>query len=185
MNTPTKPAPWQKLSEKTAFETKYCRVQEHDVITPSGAEGKYYVLDAAPSVFVVPVTPEGQIVLVHVYRYPTQTWSWEIPAGGANPDESLEDSARRELWEETGYTAGAIHEIGSMQASNGKSNEINTIYVAKDLTQTNSDEAAEDGIGQMGLYSWEQVQQMIWDGEITDAQSVAGLFLYWQWNIQQ
>jgi ADP-ribose pyrophosphatase len=87
---------------------------------------------------ILAITKERKMVLVEQYREPVQKFCIEIPAGliGDHENESLEDGAKRELLEETGYTAGAIKAIGNFPISPGMTSEVMTIMVATDLVKT-------------------------------------------------
>ncbi len=80
---------------------------------PGGQEGTYTVIERSDAVFVVPVTVEGSIVLIHNYRYTVRRWLWEVPAGSVEPGDSPLESARRELLEETGGSARSMIPVGS------------------------------------------------------------------------
>ncbi len=171
-------SPWKTLSTKTVLDTGFYTISEHEVITPSNTAGKYFVMETLPSVFIVPVTPDNKIVLVNVYRYPTQQWSWEIPAGGCDEGELSEDAAKRELLEETGYKSENLQLLSEVQICNGKSNAMGKVYLAQDIVATGTNKAAEDGIGETAEYSWNEVVAMMKSGEISDAQTLSALSLW-------
>jgi ADP-ribose pyrophosphatase len=88
-------------------------------------------------VWVVPVTLDGQVILIHHYRYPVDDWCYEVPAGGLpqglEPTQKRAQSewiARRELLEEIGGTAANLQYAGQFYTSNGISNEVAYVYLA-------------------------------------------------------
>ena len=168
--------PWQKKSSKITYTTPYYSVREDDVIRPDGKEGKYYVLDIAPSVFIVPVTENNEIYLVGLYRYTTNMFSWEVPAGAADNTNLLE-GAKRELQEETGLVAKDWRELGKLQAFNGRSNNFQYVFVAKDVEQSNDNSQLEEGIKEVRKVSYKNVLEMIKKNEITDSESIAAITL--------
>ncbi len=82
-------------------------------------------------VAVVPFTAEGEVLLIKQFRPPLGRYVVEFPAGLNDKDEPLEEVARRELLEETGYRAGNLREIAEGPLSSGASTEILTVYLAE------------------------------------------------------
>ncbi|MGB1253507.1 MAG: NUDIX domain-containing protein [Candidatus Promineifilaceae bacterium] len=124
--------PIQTLESHTAFSCRWYRVRKDAVLFPDGKQGEYNVVDVPPCVFIVPVSPTGEIVLIHHYRHTLKRWVWEIPAGGieqSTPEETVE----AELREEIGGTASQIDYLGEFFPSNGFSNEIAHFYIAWDV----------------------------------------------------
>lgn len=167
--------PWQTKSQEVVLDTGFYQIRRDEVITPSGTDGVYHVIVNKPSVFIVPVDPEGKIVLIRQYRYPTQMLSWEIPAGGSE-EEGIFEAAKRELWEETGCSAQEWVKLPDMQAYNGASSQMAHVYYATGLYQTGQDEKEEDGIVEYQSFTWEEVIKMIESGEFSDGQSIAALW---------
>jgi len=168
--------PWKKLASKVSFTTPYYVVREDDVLRPDGKQGKYYVLDVPPSVFIIALTNANELYLVGLYRYTTDMYSWELPAGSANSDNMLE-AAKRELQEETGLVSDDWQELGKLQAFNGKSNNFQYVFIARDVKETSENKQAEEGIKEVKKVSFAQALKMIDDHEITDSESIAALIL--------
>src|SRR6266516_3395152 len=85
-------------------------------VSPGGPGGgkPFYGIATRPYVAVIAVTPDGRIPLVRVYRPLVETMSVEFPSGGAEPGESPEEAARRELLEETGCAAATLELVGTL-----------------------------------------------------------------------
>lgn len=97
--------PWKTLSSRVLVEG-FRVVLEDRVQTPSGAEVLYQYRPRGPrAMFVLPVTPGGEAVLIRQYRYPLQATVWEVVAGGVERGEDLLAAAERELAEEVGGVA--------------------------------------------------------------------------------
>ena len=99
--------PWTTLSSRLMYENPWIRVREDQVLRPDGQPGIYGVVEFKNrAVGVLPVDDEGCIWLVGQHRYPLNSYSWEIPEGGSPQTEPPEETAQRELKEETGLSAG-------------------------------------------------------------------------------
>ncbi len=96
---------------------------------------------------IVPVTDDGKLVLVEQYRPPVEARVIELPAGlagdGKHKNETLEQAARRELEEETGYAAGSLEYVGGGASSAGICDELISMFVARGLTKVGPDAAEQ------------------------------------------
>jgi len=116
------------------FRGRYLGIRERD--------GWEYATrtNASAVVILVPVTDAGELVLVEQYRVPVQCRVIELPAGlvgdQGEPEETLLDAARRELEEETGFTAGRLSRLLTCPSSAGMSDEMITFYLAEGLART-------------------------------------------------
>lgn len=164
-------SPWKKLSSRTAYKNPWYRIREDKVIRPDGKEGVYGVLETSHAVYLVPVDQDGKLLLIRQYRYPTERWSLEFPAGGMDGQEPLV-AAKRELGEELGLTADTWQKVASLQSLNGISNEIMHVFVAKGLKPT-ANKRAEEGIIETKKVTPTEFEAMIASGEMSCAQSIA------------
>jgi 8-oxo-dGTP pyrophosphatase MutT (NUDIX family) len=170
--------PWITRGTREAYANAWISVTEHDVLNPSGKPGLYgKVHFKNKAVGIIPLDSEGNTYLVGQYRYVLDAWSWEIPEGGAPLGTDPLDSAKRELKEETGFTAGRWTLLQRTHLSNSVSDEEGLIYVAEELTEgDNALEDTEAGLVVKRLPLSEAVK-MVYEGEITDSMSVIGLLL--------
>src|SRR5215472_13148091 len=85
---------------------------------------------AADYISIVALTPSGKIPIVRQYRPALEAFAWELPAGLVDPGEDPADGCRRELLEETGFTARAVHALGENSACTGRlNNRIHNFFV--------------------------------------------------------
>ena len=167
---------WKRLTSRTVFENDWMEVREDHVINPGGGENLYgHVHFKNRAVAILPLDAHGHTWLVGQQRYTLGAWSWELPMGGAPLGEEPLDAAKRELQEETGLAANRWTEIMRLHPSNSITDEVGYVYLAEDLTEgeTAFEETEALEVRRLPL---EAALQMVRDGEITDAISVAALY---------
>ena len=167
--------PWTTTSTKLIYENPWIRVREDQVINPSGGTGIYgVVMFRNRAVGVVPVDDQDHTWLVGQYRYPHDTYEWEIPEGGCPEGEELIDCARRELLEETGLVAERYELIAEMQLSNSTTDEDAFLFLATGIRQTEASPEETEKL-EVRRVPLDEAIRMAMDGEIRDAMSVAAL----------
>ena len=168
--------PWITHQTELKYENPWIRVTESEVTIPSGKPGIYGVVHFKNrAVGIIPVDEDGFTWLVGQYRYPLDSYEWEIPAGGCPPGETLEETALREVKEETGVSAGKLRPlIENMALSNSVSDERAFVFLAEDLVpgESSPEETEELVIKRLPLG---EAIRMVLEGTITDSMSVAGL----------
>lgn len=104
------------------------------VILPDGKEKTFSYLDFAKGVCILPITADAKVICLKQYRHALKSWQWELPAGMIdNPDQSPLDTAKKELEEETGYTAEHWLDLGSFYPSPGSTTEEIFLFAAAGL----------------------------------------------------
>jgi 8-oxo-dGTP pyrophosphatase MutT (NUDIX family) len=166
---------WKKIGTRTVWENDWMRVLEDEVINPGGGRNLYgHVHFKNLAVAIVPLDDDDNVWLVGQQRYTLGAWSWELPMGGAPMGEAPLEAAQRELREETGLRAETWTEIMRLHTSNSITDELGIVYLAKELSEgeTAFEETEDLQIRKLPL---SDAVQMVKDGEITDAISVAAL----------
>jgi len=169
--------PLYALESHRVWECPWYAVRQDRIHLPDGSEGTYNVVELADAVWVVPVTTEGEIVLLWHYRYPLQTWGWELPSGGGvrSIEEAL-PAVQRELREETGGTATAWRYLMRVSTCKGVSTEHAHLYLATGVTLGSTDhEPAE--VMTVHTFPAAEVYRMARAGEIHDGVGVLALLL--------
>ncbi len=160
-----------------AFEGKLINVRIDTVRVADGSLRQREIVEHPGAVAVVPVLPDGRIVLVRQYRPAVGRQMLELPAGTVEPDEAVDSTASRELAEETGYRTGAISELVRFFVSPGWCNEELVIYVANDIEPGEPDTEDDEEID-VEIVDPGDVRGLIKTGEIADAKTMVGLSLY-------
>ncbi len=124
----------KQLSSELLYQGRVVSLHRDQVAMPDGQVVERVVVEHHGAVGVVPVTEDGDVVLVRQWRYPTGGALLEIPAGGLEPGEDPEAAAIRELQEEIGYRPGKLVKIGEFFTAPGFCSELLHLYLATDLT---------------------------------------------------
>jgi 8-oxo-dGTP pyrophosphatase MutT (NUDIX family) len=122
--------------KKTLFEGKFLRFMLTTYIDAYGVERQWESFERVNCkgiVVIVPVTDDREVFLTRQFRPPTNTYVIEFPAGLNDKGDTIEEAAKRELIEETGYSAGELIFLTEGPMSSGASGEILTAYLARNL----------------------------------------------------
>jgi len=165
--------PWTTLTNEPVYENPWIKVMHRNVITPTGTEGIYGVIHFKNlAVGVVPLDDQNNTWLVGQYRYTLEKYSWELPEGGCPEGEDPLEAAQRELQEETGIRAGEWRPLLEMELSNSVTDEVAIAFVARKLSLGEALPEATEKLKVKKL-PFSQVVQMVLDGKITDAFTIA------------
>lgn len=166
--------PWKRLSSRKIYQNTWIRLREDRVITPSGNEGIYSVVETYPAIAVVPLTADLETYIVGQYRYALNVYSWEVPEGGGAEGEDPFEGAKRELLEETGLSAAKWTFLGNLYTSNSFTDEVGYVYLAEDLEQgTANPDSTEDLV--IKKVPFREAWEMVMNEEIRDALAVISL----------
>ncbi|MBP2634202.1 MAG: nudF [Firmicutes bacterium] len=168
---------YEKLvSSERIFEGKVINLRRDTVILPNDQTATREVVEHPGAVAVVPVTKEGNIILVRQFRHPVGQILLEVPAGKLDPGEPPENCALRELAEETGFTSNKLRHLTSMYTTPGFSNEIIHVYLAEDLVESDK-QPDEDEFIHTEVFTPKQIKELITTGELCDSKSLVALCL--------
>jgi len=164
---------YKVIKKEKMFEGVVFDIQVDQIIYDSGNESVREVVIHNGGAVVLPVTDEGKLVLVKQFRYPFQKFLIESPAGKLEKGEDPYECAARELTEETGYDSENITKLGEIYTSPGFCDEILYLYLATNLTA--GDHNREEGEYGMETYEYSlaEVDEMIKNGKIVDAKTIA------------
>ncbi len=167
------------LSSTIVYEGPVFGIRRDEVIEPSGVRTTREVITHPGSVVVLPVLPDGRIVLIHQYRYAARQYLWELVAGRIDPGETPKEAAARELIEETGFRAKRLRVFLDVFPTPGFLEERMFILLAEGLTAGEAEPEEDEKIISRA-YSSKQLEEMIRGGKLRDAKTIAGILYYFR-----
>lgn len=145
---------------------------------PNGAEGEWECIRHPGGALAVPFTNDGQLVLVRQYRFAMQGRLLEFPAGTVEVGEDPAETIRREIEEETGYSAATWRNLGDFPIAPGYSDELIYAYLATDLTRLETPPNQDDDEDiEVVLMPPEVFEETVRSGVMVDAKTVTSYFL--------
>lgn len=129
---------------------------------------------------IVPLSAEGTVIMITQYRHAIGDFIWEIPAGTFDLQETPLECARRELSEETGFSADVWHKLGEITPVPGYSDERIHIFLATELLPT-SQELDRDEMIDVHEIKLDKAIEMVYGGLIQDSKTISGLILATHW----
>ncbi len=166
----------KEISSKRVFEGKLLGVRVDTVKLPNGVESNREVVEHPGAVAVVAVTKDNELVLVRQFRKAAGEVLLEVPAGVPKKSEKGEETARRELEEETGYHAGKITKVWEGYASPGYSNELIRYYLATDMNLMQQ-KTEEDEFIEVDLVEIDLCLDLVKTGRIKDNKTMVGIMI--------
>ena len=182
MTAPEQPPSITTLSSREIYRNRWLRLREDEILRSNGQKGIYGVVDKDDCAAILPID-EGRVWLVEQFRYTIQQRALELPQGGWEMEVAdAEELARGELREETGLEAAQMTYLGTLWIAYGFARQKQHVYLATGLTQSATDRDAEEHDLTVRSVAIEEFEQMMRDGTIADASTVAawGLYLLWK-----
>src|SRR5947208_10246772 len=169
----------QVLSSTMIYNGPVFGLRRDEVIEPSGVRATREVINHPGSVVVLPVLPDGRILLIRQYRHATRQYLWELVAGRMDPGETPEEAAARELIEETGYRAKRFRVFLDVFPTPGFLEERMFILLAEGLTAGEAEPEEDEKIISR-VYNRKQLEVMIRTGKLRAANSIAGILYFFR-----
>jgi ADP-ribose pyrophosphatase len=167
-------------SSLTLHEGRVFNLVKENYTLDNGVTSEMDFIQHPGAAAMVPMLNAADVILIKQYRHAIREFIWEIPAGTLDPDESPLNCARRELIEETGYSAAGWQQLGTITPLPGCSDERIHIFLASDLKAAEQS-LDEDEMLKVHRLKLEDALQMILRGEIADGKTISGLFLAYNW----
>ena len=172
--------PVERVKRTLAYKGRIIEVYKDNVRFSDGRESVWDYIDHVGAAAVVPVTEEGKIILVKQYRNALDRFTYELPAGKRDAaDEPMEVCAARELEEETGYAAGKLLPLITVNTTVAFCNEKIGIFAATELKKTAQHLDADEEI-ELYEFTPAELLDLIRCQKMTDSKTVAGILAYLQ-----
>lgn len=173
-----KQKPFTRIHQTEAFCCPYYSILHDRYALPGGGEGDYYLVHTRGAVMIVPILDDGRILFVRQFRYLSQKFSLEFPAGGVEENEKPKDAAKRELLEECGAIATSWKHLTMFYPFIGVSDEECHVFVAQGLTLNSPHHSIVEHT-EVVPCTVARGQHMMTDGTITDGMTLA-TWIYFQ-----
>ncbi len=168
---PANPAPFSPFeveSSERIYSSPWVGLRRDMLSLPEGGSQEHHVIEISDAVCVLPMTTEGEIVLIGQHRYVHGKTHWEVPAGRLESGEDPEEGARRELQEETGYQAATMERLPGFYPTNGISAHWAHLFLARDCVRVGDQnlDAAERIV--VKTFTWDEADALLRAGRIED-----------------
>ena len=165
------------LSSEVLYQGEVFNLRRDKVIEPGGVQVERDVVVHPGSVVVLPILRDGRVLLIRQYRHSVGEFLWELVAGRKEQGETPVAAAKRELAEETGYTAKRYRKLMRVVPTPGFVTEWMWIFAAEELT-LGAAQPEEDEKITPRVFTLPQALGMIRRGTLRDAKSICGLLYY-------
>lgn len=160
---------------KLIHQWKQLSLIQREMMLPNHVKVMHTTVTHPGATVILPILSNGDILLLRQFRPSINDWLYELPAGTLEQDELPIDCAMRELEEETGYSAKHFQSIGELIPLAGFCDEVQYLYIAKDLNQTARLACDADEVIEILYLSVKEVESMIVNGTIIDSKTIACL----------
>ena len=164
--SPSPPEAWRLLDDRPAYNG-WVTVRHRTFGMPDGSESDWDIIAGSRTVAVVARTTSGQFLLVRQFRPGPQRMLSELPGGYSHGAESVEETAARELLEETGYAAASVTVIGSTWMT-ANSTVQRFVAIAEGCEKVSEPSFDRDEFGEVLLVDAEELLALVRSGELTD-----------------
>lgn len=169
------------LSSKLIYSGPIFELRQERVVEPGGIEVTRDIVRHFGSVVLLPVLPDGRLLLVRQYRHAVGEFLWELVAGRIEPGESPLKAARRELLEESGYTARRFRKLLDLIPTPGYVSERMRVYAAHGCAPGAARPEADERL-LVKRFSLGELEAMMRHGTLRDAKSIAAILYYARFN---
>jgi len=165
---------WLNRGETTVYASDWVNVTLADVALPDGSQVDHHVVRMPRPAAGTILVADDHVLLLYRHRFITDTWGWEIPAGGVDAGEHPAEAAVRETREEAGWEPASVRQLCVFYPANGLLDQAFHIFVSDDATHvgepTDRNEAAR-----IEWVAVAEIRTMLREREITDGLTFGAL----------
>jgi ADP-ribose pyrophosphatase len=170
---------WETLDSRSAYECPGFEITHESIRLPNGTESDFDYLSEPPAVVVLPFTTENEVVVIEEWRQAVRRVNRGLPVGSVeSTDADLAAAAHRELREETGYEAGRVEHLCSIEPLNGAADSVHHYFVAHECTPTGEQDLDFDESIRPSTTTLDDLRDTIRAGEIRDGRTVLAILYY-------
>jgi ADP-ribose pyrophosphatase len=172
--------PWKIVSSKMEKSFRIFNLRTDRALSPrTSREHDFYILESSDWVNIIPLTRQEEVILIRQYRHGIREVTLEIPGGIIEKGDSPQDTARKELREETGYSASEMLLIGTVYPNPAFLNNRCHTYLARDVSRTaKQDQDAKEDI-EIVIKPLEDIPGLIRRGEIRHSLVLAAFYRFY------
>ena len=170
----------ERVNRTLAHAGSIVDVYQDEMVLPDGRHEMWdFVSHRMGAAAVLPVLPDGRILLVHQFRPALDRMTWEVPAGARDSkEEETMVCAKRELREETGYEAGEWKQMLSLKTTVAFCDEFIDVYLATNLVKVGEQVLDEAEAIELKAFTLEELKTEIFEGRIKDSKTVSAILAY-------
>lgn len=170
---------WETLDSAVGYDCPGFEIRHEEVRLPGGAETDFDYVDEPPAVVVLPFTADGDVVCIEEWRQAVDRVNYGLPAGTIEAeDDDRATAVHRELAEETGYGAGSVEHLVTVEPSNGIANSVHHHYVAHDCEPTAAQELDHNESIRVVPTDYREFREAVATGAVRDGRAVTAVAYY-------
>ncbi|MCP5069756.1 MAG: NUDIX hydrolase [bacterium] len=167
---------WQIRDSRYLYQSRWYNLRQDEITLPGGDEITYTLIEHPGYAMVVPLLPDGRVVMERVYRHTVGKSLLECPSGGLD-GEPPAIAARRELEEETGFLAESVEPLGTYYGSSGISDEQFHLFLARDVSEGGTVALESTEQIEVELFALDDLVGLARRGELSDGPSALAILL--------
>ncbi|WP_135664065.1 NUDIX hydrolase [Halorhabdus rudnickae] len=170
---------WETLDDRVVYSCAGFDIYNEDVRFPNGDVGEFDYLSENEAVVVLPFTPNGKVVVIDEWRQAVKRVNRSLPAGSIeDADADRETAARRELAEETGYEAGSVEHLTTVEPANGYSDSVFHYFVAEDCEPTAGQDLDDNESIRVETTTMDDLLEAVREDDLRDGRSALAVLYY-------
>jgi ADP-ribose diphosphatase len=165
----------RKISEREVFKTDIFSVKEIELELRNKKKARYSIIEKKDSSLIVPITEDGQLILIKEYFAAIGSYEIGLPKGRVDSGNPL-DAANRELQEETGYKAKELVKLGTLTVTPGTTRHKTHVYLARKLIESKLPHDEDEEIEVIKI-PFKDFEGLIENNKLNEARFIAALYM--------